>query len=211
MNPLVYLVDDDAAVRDSLTTLLSSVNLESRAYASAQAFYTDHEPGRPGCLVLDICMPGISGLELQERLSRERSSIPVIIITGHGNVQAAVQSMKLGAVDFIEKPFPQDQLLDRIRKALDIASDQRHYSTQLEEIQNRIDLLSPRELEVTKILITGRSNKDIARQLDISPRTVEVYRARVMIKMQADSLCQLVRLMLLAEERPESTDLASGG
>lgn len=202
MNPIVYIVDDDEAVRDSLSTLLGSAHIESRACASAREFFALYDPALPGCLVLDICMPGISGLELQELLMARGVSLPVIIITGHGNVQAAVQSMKLGAVDFIEKPFPQDYLLDRIHKALDANKNQHSLSAQNEEISNRISQLSPRELEVAKILITGRSNKEIAQQLGISPRTVEVYRAKIMLKLQADSLCQLVRLMLLVEDRP---------
>lgn len=201
MNPIVYVVDDDEAVRDSLATLLESVHLESRTCASARDFFACHEPGRPGCLVLDICMPGISGLELQELLAERGIKLPVIMITGHGNVQAAVQSMKLGAVDFIEKPFPQDHLLKRIHIALAVDNGQRHLSAQQEEALSRISQLSPRELEVAHILVTGRSNKEIARQLGISPRTVEVYRAKIMLKLQVDSLCHLVRMMLQLEER----------
>ncbi len=201
MNPIVYVVDDDEAVRDSLATLLESVHLESRTCPSARDFFACHEPGRPGCLVLDICMPGISGLELQELLAERGIKLPVIMITGHGNVQAAVQSMKLGAVDFIEKPFPQDHLLERIHIALAVDNGQRHLSAQQEEALSRISQLSPRELEVAHILVTGRSNKEIARQLGISPRTVEVYRAKIMLKLQVDSLCHLVRMMLQLEER----------
>lgn len=202
MNPVVYIVDDDEAVRDSLATLLDSVHIVTRTCTSAREFFTLYDQSVAGCLVLDICMPGISGLELQELLITRGILLPIIIITGHGNVQAAVQSMKLGAVDFIEKPFQQDQLLDRIHKALEAGRNQHSQSAQNDEILSRIDQLSPRELEVAKILITGRSNKEIARQLCISPRTVEVYRAKIMLKLQADSLCHLVRLMLLAEDRP---------
>lgn len=209
MKPIVYIVDDDAAVRDGIATLLDSVGLEARSCASARDFFAEYEPTRPGCLVLDICMPGIGGLELQEQLVARAVTLPVIIVTGHGNVQAAVRSMKLGAVDFIEKPFPRNLLLERIRAALDLDTDQRGSNARQEETLRRIAQLSPRELEVVNILITGRSNKEIARQLGISPRTVEVYRAKVMLKLQVDSLCNLVRLMLQAEERPVPT-LASG-
>lgn len=206
MNPIVYIVDDDDAVRDSLSTLLDSAHIESRACASAREFLALYDPALPGCLVLDICMPGISGLELQEVLLARGVSLPVIIITGHGNVQAAVQSMKLGAVDFIEKPFPQDHLVECIRKALDAGKGPHSLSAQQEEILNRVSQLSPRELEVAKILITGSSSKVIARQLCISHRTVEVYRAKVMLKLRADSLCHLVRMMLMMEDRPAAAD-----
>jgi two-component system response regulator FixJ len=205
MNSIVYVVDDDEAVRDSLATLLDSVHLESKICASAREFLTCYEPGQPGCLVLDACMPGVSGPQLQELLTTRGIPLPVIIITGHGSVRAVVQSMKLGAVDFIEKPFPQDYLLGRIRKALGRDSDQHRIDVQKEEAINRIAQLSPRELEVARILITGRSNKEIARQLDISPRTVEVYRARVMLKLHASSLCHLVRMMLQVEKRTGTT------
>jgi FixJ family two-component response regulator len=206
MNPVVYVVDDDDAVRDSLATLLESVHIEARTCAGAREFFTLYDPLRPGCLVLDICMPGISGLELQEVLLVRGVSLPVIIVTGHGNVQAAVQSMKLGAVDFIEKPFPQDHLVACIRKALDSGKGPHSLSAQREEIMSRVGQLSPRELEVAKILITGSSSKVIARQLCISHRTVEVYRAKVMLKLRADSLCHLVRMMLLMEDRQAAAD-----
>lgn len=209
MSPIVYVVDDDDAVRDSISLLLESVKFESRACASAREFLALYDPARPGCLVLDVCMPGTSGLELQELLLARGVCLPVIMITGHGNVQAAVQSIKLGAVEFIQKPFPQEHLVACIRKALDAGKGAHSQSAQREEIMSRVAQLSPRELEVAKTLMTGSSSKVIARQLCISHRTVEVYRAKVMLKLRADSLCHLVRMMLLAEDRPAVADRPS--
>lgn len=202
MKPIIYIVDDDAAVRDGIVTLLESVNLETQTYESASDFLAAFDPARQGCLVLDICMPGTSGLELQEQLVARAITLPIIIVTGHGNVQAAVRSLKLGAVDFIEKPFQRNQLLDRIHAALKLEADQRGSTIRKEDTIRRIAQLSPRELEVVKILITGRSNKEIARQLVISPRTVEVYRAKIMLKLKVDSLCELVRMMMQVEDNP---------
>lgn len=206
MNPTVYIVDDDEAMRDSLCTLLDLANIEARAYASADEFLSNYDMRHPGCLVLDIQMPDMSGPELQELLGMRGSTLPVIIITGHGDVQAAVKSIKLGAVEFIEKPFAQDCLLECVRAAIRLGTERYDMDVQKEEIRKRIAQLSPRELEVAEILITGRSNKEIARQLNISSRTVEVYRAKVMLKLQADSLCQLVRMLLIVEDRPAMAD-----
>lgn len=199
MNHMVYIVDDDPAVRDGLVTLLTTSDMKCMACETAGEFLAAYDHDRPGCLILDICMPGTSGLDLQEQLPARGISIPIITFSGHGNLQAAVQSMRLGAVDYFEKPFPTDALLTRIRQVLDMDSGMRELSAQREEVRRRLDTLSPREIEVARILVTGRSSKEIARQLDISPRTVEVYRAKIMLKLQADSLCHLVRLMLLAE------------
>ncbi|WP_018507530.1 response regulator transcription factor [Thiobacillus thioparus] len=212
MNPTVYIVDDDDAMRDSLCTLLDLAGMEAKAYESALDFLShyDTDMRHHGCLVLDIRMWGMSGLELQKLLGIRGCTLPVIIITGHGDVQTTVKSMKLGAMEFIEKPFTQDRLLECVRAAIRLSEERYDMNIQKEEIQNRIARLSPRELEVAEILITGLSNKEIARQMNISSRTVEVYRAKVMFKLQADSLCQLVRMFLLAEGRLLTAETQTG-
>ncbi len=193
--PAVFVVDDDAAVRRFLGGLIESVELRVEAYASAQDFLEAYEPGRPGCLVLDVRMPGMSGLELQRELTDRAIDLPVIVLTGHGNVQVAVHAMKAGAVDFIEKPFDNELLLDRIQKA--VAESLRAASERVKrnEIAIRLQQLTPRERQVLDLVISGETNKGVARHLDISERTVEIHRANVMRKMRATSLANLVRLV----------------
>ena len=193
--PAVFIVDDDAAVRRFLGGLIESVELRVEAYASAQDFLGAYEPGRPGCLVLDVRMPGMSGLELQRELVDRAIDLPVIVLTGHGNVQVAVHAMKAGAVDFIEKPFDNERLLDRIQKA--VAESVRATSEQIKrnEIAIRLKQLTPRERQVLDLVVSGESNKGVARHLDISERTVEIHRANVMRKMRATSLADLVKLV----------------
>ncbi len=193
--PAVFVVDDDAAVRRFLAGLIESVELCVEAYASAQDFLEAYEPGRPGCLVLDVRMPGMSGLELQRELTDRAIDLPVIVLTGHGNVQVAVHAMKAGAVDFIEKPFDNELLLDRIQKA--VAGNVRAASERVKrnEIAIRLQQLTPRERQVLDLVISGETNKGVARHLDISERTVEIHRANVMRKMRATSLADLVRLV----------------
>ncbi len=192
----VFVVDDDAAVRDSLSWLIKSVGLKVEAYASAQEFLEKYDPVRSGCLVLDVRMPGMSGLELQERLAADRIALPVIIITGHGDVPMAVRAVKAGAFDFIEKPFNDQVLLDRIQQALKKDVEVRKSAAKRAEVEKRLALLTPREREVLDMVVSGNPNKVIAAQLGISCRTVEIHRGRVMEKMQASSLSDLVRIGL---------------
>ena len=191
-SPIVYLVDDDDAIRDSLGLLLRSVGLECAVYASALEFLEAYDSERHSCLVADIRMPGLSGLELQQRLNEQHSDIPIIFITGHGDVPMAVNAMKSGAADFIQKPFRDQDLIDRIHKAL--AQDQEHRVWRSEErsIRERIASLTPREVEVMQRVVRGQANKVIAMDLGVSQRTVELHRARVMRKLKMRSLAELV-------------------
>ena len=191
--PLVYLVDDDEAVRDALGLLLKSVGLQSRLYASALEFLEDYSPERHACLVADIRMPGLSGLELQQRLNEQHADIPIIFITGHGDVPMAVNAMKSGATDFIQKPFRDQDLLDRINKALQQDKERRVSGAQTRVIRDRLKLLTPRELEVMQRVVRGQANKVIAMDLGVSQRTVELHRARVMRKLKMRSLAELVQ------------------
>ena len=195
---VVHVVDDDDAMRDSLAFLLDCAGLEVRTYESALAFL-DHIAGMErGCIVTDVRMPGMSGLELVQRLNEQGVKDPVIVITGHGDVPLAVQAMKAGVSDFIEKPFADDQLLGAIRTALARGSGQRQEEEEKSRIAGRLASLSQREREVLEGLVDGKPNKVIAFDLGISARTVEIYRANLMTKMQAGSLSELVRMALLA-------------
>lgn len=191
--PLVYVVDDDDAVRDSLLLLLRSIGITGKAFATATDFLDAYDPKQHGCLVTDIRMPGMSGLDLQRELKDRGAPIPVILITGHGDVPMAVEAMKDGALDFIEKPFRDQDLLDRVQQAL--TWDEEHRSKNLEalSIQERIATLTPRETEVMELVVQGCANKVIAQDLGVSQRTVEIHRARVMEKMGMRSLAALVR------------------
>jgi RNA polymerase sigma factor (sigma-70 family) len=192
----VFVVDDDAAVRDSLSWLIKSVGLRVETYGSAQEFLEAYDPKRSGCVVLDVRMPGMSGLELQEKLKVDKVALPVIIITGHGDVPMAVRAVKAGAFDFIEKPFHDQTLLDRIQQALKREVESRKLEEKRSEVEQRLALLTPREREVLDLVVCGNPNKVIAAQLGISCRTVEIHRGRVMEKMQANSLSDLVRIGL---------------
>lgn len=192
--PTVFVVDDDAAVRQSFEWLVGSVGLKTETYESAQAFLDAYDPARPGCLVLDVRMPGMSGLELQERLAAEGVPLPVIVVSGYGDVPTAVRVMKQGAVDFIEKPFSDQAMLDRIQASIERDQQARRAEAERAGARESRDSLTRREAEVMALVIAGKSNKEIARDLAISPKTVEVHRAHVMKKMQADSLADLVRL-----------------
>jgi len=194
----VFVVDDDAAMRDSLKWLIESVGLRVQTYSSANQFIRDYYPGRSGCLLLDVRMPGMSGLELQEHFLKHGIHIPIIIITGHGDVPMAVRAMKAGAVDFIEKPFNDEMLLDSIRAALDLDERWRADQTQRAEVAARLGHLTPRELEVMEMVCDGKANKEIASELGVSSKTVEAHRAKVMEKMEADSLAELVRMALVS-------------
>ena len=191
-SPLVYLVDDDEAVRDALGMLFKSVGLECRLFASALEFLEAYDPRRHSCLVADIRMPGLSGLDLQQRLNDQRAEMPVIFITGHGDVPMAVNAMKSGASDFIQKPFRDQDLIDRIHKALAQDRERREVRAAQNVIRERLALLTPREAEVMKRVVRGQANKVIALDLGVSQRTVELHRARVMRKLKMRSLAELV-------------------
>jgi len=196
--PTVFVVDDDQAMRSSLKWLIESIGMQVKTYGSADEFLSSYFPGRAGCLLLDVRMPGMSGLELQAHLMREDSRPPVIIITGHGDVAMAVKAMKSGAVDFIEKPFHDEELLTSIRNALEFDEKRRVLRSRRAEIAVRLAELTPREHEVMEMVTEGRANKEIAIVLGVSAKTVEAHRARVMDKMDASSLAELVRMVLIA-------------
>jgi two-component system response regulator FixJ len=199
---VVHVIDDDADVRQSLAFLLSAAGFAVRIHDSAVAFLEALPNITDGCVVTDVRMPGIDGLELQRRLGELRLRLPVIVMTGHGDVPLAVEAMKAGAVDFIEKPFDDEVMLSAIRAALTRHINDRERNARTTAIQERIARLSDREREVLDRLVAGKANKVIAHELGISPRTVEVYRANVMTKMQADSLSELVRMALVEGSAP---------
>jgi len=192
----VVVVDDDEAVRASLRLLMKSVGLAVETHASAGEFLAAYNPAQPGCLVLDVRMPGMSGLELQEQLNLKGAIIPVIFVTGHGDVPMAVEAMQHGAFDFLQKPFRDQDLLDRIQRALARDRENRAQLLQKDQIRTRLESLTPREKEVLALMTRGRPNKLMAADLGLSQRTIEIHRARVMEKMQASSLAQLVRMTL---------------
>ncbi len=199
--PVVWVVDDDEAMRSSLKWLIESVGMRVESFDSADGFLQSHYPGRFGCLLLDVRMPGMSGLELLEHLREQQMLPPTIIITGHGDVPMAVRALKTGALDFIEKPFNDETLLDSIRHALALEEQRRVTSAQVAEYAERVEHLTPRELEVMKMVTDGRSNKEIANTLGVSAKTIEAHRARVMEKMHAGSLAELVRMAIAVEQR----------
>lgn len=195
----IFIVDDDDAVRDSLELLLRSSGFETIvAYASARDFLAEAAPMPGECLLLDVRMPDMDGLELQEELNRRGIKLPVIIMTGHGDVPISVRAMKAGAMDFIEKPFSDELLVDCVRRARRQAEEARREGAEVEDVRRRLQILTPREREVLQGMIAGQPNKLIAHALGISPRTVEIHRARVMDKMAARSLSALVRMALTA-------------
>jgi len=196
--PKVYVIDDDAAMRDSLNFLLEAANFDVTLFENAANFLEAFPSLDFGCVVSDVRMPGIDGIELLKRLKALDSRFPIVIITGHGDVPLAVEAMKLGAVDFLEKPFEDDRLLRMIESAIVQGEPAAKDEAVTRDIAARIATLSPRERQVMDGLIAGLSNKMIARNYDISPRTIEVYRANVMTKMQANSLSELVRLAMRA-------------
>jgi two-component system, LuxR family, response regulator FixJ len=202
---VVHVIDDDADVRQSLAFLLSAAGVAVQVHESAVAFLKALPEIPEGCLVTDIRMPGMDGLELQRRLREMKAGLPVIVMTGHGEVPLAVQAMKTGAIDFIEKPFDDEVLLSAIRSALTRRARDSEGDARAAAVQDRIRKLSDREHEVLKKLVAGKANKVIAYELGISPRTVEVYRANVMTKMEADSLSDLVRTVLVETPARDSS------
>ena len=201
--PTVFVVDDDPAVLRGLRLLIKSVKLNVKTYSSAQEFLDDYDPAQPGCLLLDLRMPGISGLELQEILRTRNIPIPIIIITGYGEVLSAVQAMRKGAINFLEKPFNDQHLLEEVQKAIAEDAQVRQKHAEQEAVLARLALLTPREREVMDLVTAGKLNKVIARQLGIGPKTVEFHRSHIMKKMKVDSVAELVALVIsAAKEQP---------
>ncbi|GIX22549.1 MAG: DNA-binding response regulator [Gammaproteobacteria bacterium] len=201
---MVHIVDDDEAVRESLALLLDSVGIRSRTYPNARAFLESDFRNTHGCVVLDIRMPGMSGMELHERLIEMGVEMPVIFITGHGDVPMAVEAMKRGAAEFIQKPFREQALLDCINRALETDARRRAERAEIDAIRARIASLTPRERQVMELIVQGKANKVIAFDLGLSQRTVEIHRAHVMEKMQTRSLAELVRQVMLAGDLGET-------
>jgi len=202
--PTIFVVDDDDAVRTALRLLIKALGLPVETFASAQEFLDSFDADRPGCLVTDIRMPGMSGLELQAKLNELHSIMPLVFISGHGDIPMAVEAMQHGAMDFIQKPFRDQDLIDRIHQALDLDRANRAALRGRDEIIERIRTLTPREHEVLALVAAGKANKVIAGDLDVSQRTVEIHRARVMEKMNASSLAHLVRMVIEAEREPHA-------
>lgn len=195
----VYIVDDDADVREGFGLLMETVGQPYKAYASAVAFLEDFHDSMRGCLVLDIRMPRMSGIDLQQKLIEQGSLLPIIFITGHGDIPLAVEAMRRGALDFIRKPFREQNLLDRINEALDIENGKRQTKIDRQQVLERFTGLSERELEVLELVAEGKMNKVVAQDLGISERTVEVHRSHIMHKLGVQTLAQLVRLKIEAE------------
>jgi len=196
----VYIVDDDEAVRDSIGMLLETVDIPYVAFPDAQTFLDESDLSNVHCLVLDIRMPGMSGLELQEKLTAMDAQVPIVFITGHGDIPMAVEAMRRGAVDFLRKPFRDQELLDRIQEALSRDAQQRHTAADADSVRARVADLTPREQEVFQRVAAGQANKVIAIELGISERTVEIHRSNVMQKTSSRSLADLVRLLIKLEE-----------
>src|SRR3954447_16214069 len=209
---MVHVIDDDEAVRESLAFLLGTAGIDVQTYDSATAFLDVAAKIKAGCVITDVRMPELSGIDLLRRLQELRLSIPVIVITGHGDVPLAVEAMKIGALDFLEKPFDDEVLLASVRSALNQLNQNQKRQAERNEIERRLAALSNRERDMLEGLVSGHANKQIAYDLGISPRTIEIYRANLMTKMQAASLSDLVRMALIARilgpdsERPKTRD-----
>ena len=201
MSATVFIVDDDAAVRDALTLLIESVGLACRAYESAADFLAGHGRDERGCLILDVRMPGMSGLELQDRMVQQGVVLPTIFISGHADVSMAVHAMRAGAFDFLEKPFNDQAQIDRVNAALEHDSEIRSLQEVRQDIVGRESTLTPREREIMGLVTGGNMNKTIAADLGLSERTVEIHRSHVMEKMQAGSLAELVRMQVILEQK----------
>jgi FixJ family two-component response regulator len=199
-DPTVFLIDDDDGVRQSLEALLRTNDFTVAAFASARDFLAMFDPDAVGCLITDVRLPGMSGMELLQNLRSQRCRLPVIVITGHGDVPLAVEAMKGGAVDFIEKPFRDHVLLSAVGRALQLADEDRDKCNAAREARTRLETLTPREHQVLDMVVAGNANKVIAIDLELSIKTVEFHRAHVMEKMGAESLAELVQMVLLARD-----------
>lgn len=193
LEPMVFVVDDDDSVRKALMRLIASVGIKAESFASAEAFLLRQRYEGPCCLVLDIRMPGLSGIDLQETLAKANFTFPLVFITGHGTIPMSVRAIKAGAMDFLEKPFEDQALLDLIKRALEYDKNAKRVHIQKDEILRRFESLTPREKDVFALVVTGKLNKQIAMELDISEKTVKIHRARVMEKMRSESLADLIR------------------
>lgn len=192
--PLVFVIDDDASVREAIADLLRSVGLGVEAFASTQEFLESERPDAPGCIVLDVRLPGPSGLEFQRTLSKSNIHLPIIFISGHADIPMSVRAMKSGAIEFLIKPLPEQELLDAIQTGIERDRARRRQAQAVAELQERFNSLTPREREVLSLVITGRRNKQIAAQAKLSEMTVKVHRSQIMRKMRAKSLVDLVRM-----------------
>ena len=201
-DPKVYVVEDDPGICECLRHLCASVNIPVETYARAEQFLETQNGGRAGCVVADVCLPGMSGFDLQRALARRNIRLPIIMITGYGDVPAAVRAMKAGAIDFLEKPFSGQRLLDSIAYALKVDGQVRSAEAQREQLGKRFARLTPRERQVMELVVAGRTNRSIASEFGVSEKTVEIHRGQVMSKMQAGNLAELVRIAALLE-RPE--------
>jgi two-component system response regulator FixJ len=195
---IIYVIDDDEAVRQSLEFLLKTAGIAVRGFESAKAFLEVLPQVNSGCIVTDVRMPEITGIELLKRVKEAKPDLPVIVITGHGDIALAVEAMKIGAIDFLEKPFDDDHLLNAVRSALDREANVAQHKAEVHKIKDKLAALSNRERQVLEGLVAGNANKTIAFDLGISPRTVEIYRANLMTKMAANSLSDLVRMAMVA-------------
>ena len=202
----VFIVDDDDAVRNALKSLVESIGIQTESFNSVHSFLDSYNPSMQGCLVLDVRLPGMSGLELQEYLQRQGIHIPIIFLSGHSNVSIAVRTMKAGAVDFLEKPFDDQMLLDTIQKAIDLEKNARWQQQRQAMIMDRIRCLSPREEEVLRLLMQGNSNKAIAAKMQLSAKTIETHRAHIMQKLGVNSMAGLMWMAISSGEYEEIPD-----
>lgn len=196
---ITYVVDDNDAFRESLELLFETVNIKTKAYKSAKVFLSDFDASQSGCLVLDIRMPEMSGLELQKRLQEMQCHLPIIIITGHADVAVAIEAMKKGAFDFIEKPFRDQVLLDSVNKALELNASTWRVLTEATSVREKLNFLTPRERQVLKGIIAGKTNKIIAKELELSPKTTDFHRSNIMEKMGVNSAVQLTKMVIKSE------------
>lgn len=198
-NPVVYIVDDDPSVRSTISSSLDYAGIPNQAYDSAESFLSEYQPGWRGCLLLDLLMPGMSGLDVQDRLASMPISLPVVIVTGQADIETAVRAMRGGALDVLTKPFGREELLVRVKEALQRDAELREAHEEHVETRMRLDRLTPRERQVLDLIVAGKHTKGIAYELDLSPKTVESYRASLMVKMAADNVADLVRRVVAAQ------------
>jgi FixJ family two-component response regulator len=206
LKPTVFVIDDDPSVLKGLARLMRSSGLEAETFASAELFLAREHYAGVGCVILDVRMPGRSGMDLQDELSRADYSMPIIFITGHGNIHMSVQAMKGGAVDFLTKPFDDEELLEAVKKAIEKDRTAKAERAQVDDVLRRIDMLTPREYEILRHVITGMLNKQIALKLDIAEKTVKIHRSRIMEKLCVDSVAELVRLAEKAGIEPANNE-----